>query len=334
MKKKNLGDWAVALVVVACGVILFLALTFALTGTFLGRPNRTVRANFHDATGINLSANVKYAGARAGEVVGIRMLTADERRASGDPGNLVQVTLALHKSVPDLPADIEVSIAADTLLSDKFVLLSGGSLTAPPLAQDATVQGVTPVTFDTLVRNFNRTVNALNGVLGGQGDVKGEIGGLVGQLRIALQGIDGLVGDLKPTVTDARSLVGDAGSLITEARSLVSNGNVLARDAGDLVTTNRDPITRAVRGLEQTATSFDRLAGRANSLLATNDARLNATLKDIRAVSENLKVTSTYAIILTKNLARRPQQLLWGGRPPALPTRQEIQQSAVPLPAN
>jgi ABC-type transporter Mla subunit MlaD len=42
------------------------------------------------------------------------------------------VLIAINPGVPPLPSDVVASIAADTLLSDKFVLLSGGSSQAPP----------------------------------------------------------------------------------------------------------------------------------------------------------------------------------------------------------
>jgi hypothetical protein len=39
MRNKNFNDWAVALIVIACSVLLFLALAFALSGKTLGAPH-------------------------------------------------------------------------------------------------------------------------------------------------------------------------------------------------------------------------------------------------------------------------------------------------------
>ena len=103
MKNRNFGDWAIALTVVACSVVLFLALALALSGTMLGKPGRALRVNFHDVMGITPGAQVKYGGAMAGKVAGIRMLTLQERAATGDPLNTVEVTLALNDNVPPLP---------------------------------------------------------------------------------------------------------------------------------------------------------------------------------------------------------------------------------------
>ncbi len=67
-------------------------------------------------TGVRVSSEVKYAGAPAGTVLSLRMLTKEERLASGDPANVVQLTLGLRPGVPELPSDVNASVAADTLL--------------------------------------------------------------------------------------------------------------------------------------------------------------------------------------------------------------------------
>jgi len=80
-----------------------------------------------DITGVQQSSIVKYAGAKAGYVHAIRMLTPEERTASAHPENTVEVTLAINNNVPALNEGLTASVASDTLLSDKFVLLSGGN---------------------------------------------------------------------------------------------------------------------------------------------------------------------------------------------------------------
>ena len=85
MRNKNFNDWAVALVVIACSIMLFLALAFALSGKVLGAPSRPLSVNFHDVTGVTLGSQVKFAGAIAGKVSRIRMLTPEERTDRGTP---------------------------------------------------------------------------------------------------------------------------------------------------------------------------------------------------------------------------------------------------------
>jgi ABC-type transporter Mla subunit MlaD len=121
------------------------------------------------------------------------MLSAQERSESGDPLNAVQVILALNSNVPPIASDAAATIAADTLLSDKFILLSGGSAMMPPLGADAVLQGISPTSFDKLTRILDTTLEALRGMLGG---TKG-----------------------KPQVSlITRSLLTDTQSLVTDAR--------------------------------------------------------------------------------------------------------------------
>ena len=128
MKNKNFNDWAVALAVIACSILLFLALAFALSGTIAGKAFARLARQFsrchrHEPW---LAGQIR----RSNRGKGVRhpdALPPKERTDSGDPLNAVQVILALNSGVPPLPSDTSASIAADTLLSDKFILLSGGS---------------------------------------------------------------------------------------------------------------------------------------------------------------------------------------------------------------
>jgi ABC-type transporter Mla subunit MlaD len=325
MRNKNFHDWAVALIVIACSLLLFLALAFALTGKTLGAPSRPLRVNFHDATGVNLGSQVKFAGAIAGKVSSIRMLTQEERTNSGDPLNAIQLLLAINSGVPPLPSDISVSIAADTLLSDKFVLLSGGSSTSAALPPDAVLQGISPTTFDKLTREMDAAIDSLRGMLGG---TKGEAGDIFAQIRLLLSEAQGLI-------TGAHPVVRDAQSLLTEARPVVQDAAALTSDARELIAENKAPLSQAIRQLDQSASALEKLATSGNNLVANNEKKLNAALADFKVTSENLKITSTYAKILIRSLSQRPSQLIWGtSKPPALPSEQQILRSSKPLPTN
>jgi len=302
MKTKNLSDWAVALTVILCSIVLLLALIFALSGKVFSSTSRSIHANFHDVTGVSLSATVKYAGATAGKVSAIRMLTPQERVASGDPLNAVEVTIALDKNVPALPSDITVSVAADTLLSDKFLLLTGGNPAGPLLADGATLQGITPVSFDQLARDVDGLIGGLHGLLAGtSGQSTGDV---FSQVHDLLMQTAALIAQAKPVLTDAGALTSDARQLITE---------------------NRAPITRTVNRLEKAAGSLDDLATKGSNLITSNEKKISWIISDFATTAQNLKVTSVYTKYLTRSLADRPQQLLWGsGKAPLLPSESEI----------
>lgn len=313
-----------ALSVIACSVVLFLALSFALSGRVFGKHEKTVTVNFHDVTGVRVSSEVKYAGASAGTVLGLRMLSKEERLASGDPANVVQLTLGLRSSVPELPSDVTASVAADTLLSDKFILLSGGSASAAPLANNQAIQGITPTTFDELARNLNVTVEGLNRILGGSGDGLDGAKSLLGQAGNILTEIQSLIADIRPAMADAKPIISDAKALIGETRGVVSDAKGLVGDANGLITDNREPLRKAIASLDATAERIQKLADQAGALLNRNDKNITATVSDLKVAAENLKITSVYSKMFLHSLTQRPQQLLWGGRPLNLPSQEEI----------
>jgi ABC-type transporter Mla subunit MlaD len=323
MKTAKFSDWAIALTVIICSVILFAALALALGGVALGPTGRTVRINFPDVTGIQASSKVKYGGALAGTVTSVRMLTPDERRASGNPVNAVEINVALEKSVPPLTADTIASISSDTLLSDKFVLLSPGLPNTPMLAGNASIQGIPPTTFDKTLRNLDTILVGLERTFGGKG----------ADFDAFLPRLGGLFDDLQSTLAETRALLPHAKALIDDGTEFVHDGRTLVADAtglvGDaksLVNDNKAGIKNTITKLEKTADSLDALTVRIDALVRNNAGNLDASLRDLRVISDNLKATSTYARILTKSLAERPQQLIWGpGRKPnSLPTDQQI----------
>ena len=138
--KKNLTDFVVAIIVIICSIVLVLALAFTLGGRRSGKNDRTVEIDFPDITGIHLHSEVRYAGAPAGSITAVRLLTFKERlqtETAVQQRNAVRVTVTLRPEVPPLPADVRTTIGSDTLLSDKFVALTAGTPAGPPLAAGA-----------------------------------------------------------------------------------------------------------------------------------------------------------------------------------------------------
>lgn len=318
MKNKNYSDWIVALLVVACSAVLFAALALAISGTMVGKPAHVLRVNFHDVTGISLGAKVKYAGAMAGKVSGIRMLTNEERVASGDPMNVVQLTLALDEGLPQLPADTKASLAADTLLSDKFILLNSGSVLDKFLAENAVIQGITPTTFDKLARDIDGALEGLRGLMGG-----------------ASEGTGDLFARVKVLLDDTQSVLNQAKPVLEDAKGLAADGRQLAGDAKQLLADNKAQITSAISKLDKAAGAAEQLATRGNNFVAANEKKLTGTFSDLKVTVENFKITSTYTKILIRNLNLKPSQLLWGtARPPTLPSELEILRSQKPIPVD
>ncbi len=328
MLKKKSGDRLVALSVIACSVALFIALALGLSGQTFVRGGHSLRVRFPDVTGIMVSSRVKFAGAPVGAVSQIRILSPAERQA--DAPNLVEVTLLIQKDVPPLPNDARISIAADTLLSDKFVLINGGSATAPAAGPDDVLQGVAPTTFDQLVRNADGAIDGLRQLAAGDQnsktrDIFQRLLAILDETEEVLAGTKPVVANAGNVMTETRAVLLDARSVLGEARSTVGDARAAASDARGILADNKPRIARAMEKIDTTATAIESLAKRGESFLRGNEGRLNRTLADFRIGAENLRVTSVYAKFLLRDLAQRPSRLIWGGQTkPPPPTEAQI----------
>jgi ABC-type transporter Mla subunit MlaD len=132
--KKNASDYFVALSVIACSLALLAALTYALGGWKPASNGRSLEVDFADVTGVKLHSEVRYAGAPAGTVSAIRLLSEKERLAlpAEKRRNAVRVSVQLADDLAPLPGDVAVSISSDTLLSDKFIAPA-----VPPMRRDS-----------------------------------------------------------------------------------------------------------------------------------------------------------------------------------------------------
>ncbi len=314
---KRASDWWIAISVIVCSIALFAALALGLSGRVFIAGGHTVRVRFQDVTGVKVSSQVKYAGAPAGTVSGVRMLTATERAA--DPGHLVEVALNILPDVPALTKSVQVSIAADTLLSDKFILLEdeGTGPGAAPLGADEILEGVTPTTFDKLARNVDEAIEGIRKTVGT--DASDETKDLFTRINQIVDETQVLLRELQPVVKDAGTVVTDAKVAVAEARGLM----------GD----NKAGLERAISRLDSAAASVESLAKKGEALVRDNEKNISASFSGLRVTSDNLKVASTYSKFLLRDLAQRPSRLIWGGgKAPELPDEQQILRARQPIP--
>ena len=315
-----------------------MALSFALTGNPFEKPTRTLRVRMPDITGVQKSSLVKYAGAPAGSILRVRILTSEERLESPNPADAVELTLAIRDTAPAFTQGTSASVSADTLLADKFIQLSAGPADAPELTNDELIPGTPPTTVDTLVRTLNQTLQMVEGLVNSSGNeapgVLDSIEGLLGEAQATLARVDDLIARADGTLTSADGLIKHADGSLAGADSLLTNADSLVQSADELVTGDDESLRTLIADLSTTAKQLEGLSARAERLIDDNAGNLDAVLADARVASENLKVTATYAKALALALTKRPQQLLWGpGRSPIeVPSEGQILRSKNTIP--
>jgi ABC-type transporter Mla subunit MlaD len=322
MKSKNASHYAIGLTVILCSLILLAALTYALSGFGHRGGGRTLAFEFHDATGIKLHSAVKFAGKTAGSVSDIRYLTPEERLNAKDQMNAVRITVQLSKEVPPLPSDISVKLDSETLLGEKFISIKPGRPDSPRLPDGAVIQATESISVDAVTRSARTAVDNVNNILE---MLKKDYPELIPRLAELLERGKSLLAQGSNFARNADSTIVNANEIVTKFKgdydALVSKAHTLF-DQAQTIATNADVTVQKVTVL------LDRVDG----VVTTNEGDVHKLLEELRVVSQNLKVLSTYAKGMSATLAEKPSRLIWGGRTGTLPTEQEILQSKEPVP--
>lgn len=328
MKTRNIQDRTVALVVVICSLLLLGALAWALSGAGAIAPSRTAKIYAPDFTGINPGSIVRYGGARAGLVHRVRILSPEERLALPDPNCVVEITLALHASLPPLPSDIHATVAAETLLADKFVSLLGGSPDAPPLANGAVIPATSPVTIDALVARLDGLLAAFAPsaqAANSSGSIFSDLPGLMQKLHATLDEVDQLIGQTRTVVGRGDQLVGQGSVLIGNAETLVGESRHLVGNGSTLIAETRADLRPLLQDLRQAGRSLDEAARRADRTLAQLDPEVKRSLASLQRALRDFQLAAAHGRIFTETIAQQPHRLIWGRRnPPPLPSPEEL----------
>ena len=317
--KKNFTDFLISLLVIVCSLVLVGALAYALSGWGSGKAGRTIEIDFADVTGVHLHSEVRYAGAPAGAISAVRLLTFKERNAAetdGQKRNAVRVTATLRPDVPVLPADIRVSIASDTLLSDKFLALSAGSPDGEKLAAGTVLQGEGSAGLDSLLASIGPMLRTADEALQ-------EIGPLLKKTSGAIDIFQKGIGDALPEVTTVlKSLKGTSDSADAALKRL----DKMIADADGPIKDDLTEVKKLLVQIEQTM-------GSADQLISRTDRSIGARMQELSVVLENFKVVSTHAKALVQQLAEKPNRLIFSGKAKTLTPENEILKSNKPLPA-
>ena len=317
--KKNFTDFLISLLVIVCSLVLVGALAYALSGWGSSKTGRTIEIDFADVTGVHLHSEVRYAGAPAGAISSVRLLTFKERNAAetdAQKRNAVRVTATLRPDVPVLPADIRVSIASDTLLSDKFIALSAGSPDGEKLAAGSVLQGEGSAGLDSLLASIGPILRTADEALI-------EIGPLLKKTSGAIDTFKDGIGDALPKVS----------KLIDGLKVTSDSADGAIKRLDKLIADADGPIKADLLEVKKLLVQIEQTMGSADQLITRTDRNLGARMQELTVVMENFKVISTHAKALTQALAERPSRLIFSGKAKTLTSEEEILKSKKPLPA-
>ena len=311
--KKNLSDYIVAFGVLACSLVLLAALTIALAGWQPHKQGRTIEIDYPDVTGIREHSQVRYAGAPAGTVVNIRLLSDEERNATN--WSAVRVTVQFFNGVPALPNDVRASLSSDTMLGEKFIALSAGSPTAEKLADGTVLLGASGGSIDSLIESVTPLVQSLTPMLESVEKTLKNLDVVVGKAGSA---VDSFKEGIDKTLAQVSKLADGATQAVARVDKLVEGVD--------------DPLKQDLKKLQEALVQIQQTLGTADKMLTRTDRNLDGRMQELSVVLQNLKVATTNAKSLTKTLAEKPNRFIFSGKPPPLPTEEEVLRSNKPVP--
>lgn len=331
-RSSYLSDYLIAFAVIVCTLALLAGLAVVLTGFRWQKAGRTIEVDFPDVAGIHRHSQVRYAGAPAGAVIGLRHLTREERLASANPRNAVRVTLSLRDDVPPIPQDVTAALGSDTLLSEKFIALDAGTAGAPPLADGAIIQGQPTPTFDDLIRSGGLLVSALQEMLP---EVKTQLSNLLPKIAAISDAGKKLAEDGHGLLAKADTLIENLNALTRSGTDFVGDAKKLVTKTSDIIETNEAALEKSIQELPGVLDRLDALLARSQSLLSSNEKDLSATIRDLRLVMQDMRVAAVHTKTLMRTLAGgRPTRLIWTTNVDRAPTDEEILKSSrQPAPA-
>lgn len=285
---------------VIVGIFVLIGIVILVVGVFTlaGQQKRfisslTVKALFDDVSGLRVGNNVWFAGVRVGTVRGIQIV--DQA--------VVEVTMNIEDRVQEYIRKNSLAvISSESFIGNRNIVLSGGTLEAPPVEDGDILEGVEPLNTDALLETLQE--NNQN-VLAITKDVKqltarlvqgeGTIGALLTDTAMA-DNIRAVVANLQNTSANA----------VQASRSLSRFTNKLNNKEGlanqlltDTVVFNR--VEASVRQLQQAAASASAMMNnlqQASRQLTNNDNAAGLLLNDpdfanrLRGTLQNLE-TST-----------------------------------------
>ena len=129
----------------ALGLVAIVAvILFARRPVFLD-SQRQYTTTFRDVAGLNVGDEVRYGGLRVGSVTGLEIDTAAPSR--------IAVSFRVRRNTP-MRSDTRASITQLGLLGQPYLALDGGSSTAPPLAEGASVESDENLTVQVAMRRL------------------------------------------------------------------------------------------------------------------------------------------------------------------------------------
>lgn len=226
---------------------------------------------FRTVSGLEPKSKVRLAGVVAGSVDRIFLR---EGRA--------HAILRLNDGIV-VREDSVISVASIGILSERYIEITAGTLTARPLAPGAVVAGRELVDLDQLIVQLSETMGTINTLAA---SLRETFGGQDSTVALLMQNTNALVDRLNVLLDENRRHVGE----------LLEQSAGLARDTRALLAENRDELHGTIANLRDFSASLkaraDELAAQVTRTAEDLRGAVRGSREDLQAVLASLRAAS------------------------------------------
>ena len=310
-RELKVGSFVLASALIFLGTILYVA-NVQLRGVRI--PYKTY---FKYAGGVDPGSAVRFGGMKAGTITAVHPWREDPTK--------IEVLLELRGGVP-VNADSAATLTSLSPLGDKYLEISTGTKMARRLPPGGTIPSVEPVSWDDVAKQVSAIIPTVQSTVQ---DIQKDIDQLTGDARVVLANFQSMTGpqnqrNISLLLANARELLDKESPRIdsvlqnlerasSQASNALSEVQTAARTANDTFTNAnrtideiRDPVKTDLAELQRTMTDARHLIADLNMVVSANNRyKIDATLENFRAASENLRE-------LTASVKQRPWALIRG----------------------
>jgi phospholipid/cholesterol/gamma-HCH transport system substrate-binding protein len=220
----------------------------------------TIYADFMNIETLDVDAPVRLAGIKVGRVQDIRL--------SGDK---VRVALKIRKDI-GIRSDAVVTITTGIILNETYVQISIGSPAALYLEDGAVIQGVNPVSTDSLIATVQNVANRIDSLTGSLSEVlgggeKADLKEIIASTRKITDNIERITRENADTVRDTIAAYKKVATDLSEnVEKLSKNVNDLVAKLSDVVGENRANVKQTTDALSKLGPQLDETVGKLNRI--------------------------------------------------------------------
>jgi phospholipid/cholesterol/gamma-HCH transport system substrate-binding protein len=274
------------------GLFLILSLVFVLLALyFIGNKrnlfssNFTLKAQFHNVSGLQPGNNVRLMGIDVGTVKSVNILN----------DTTVEVIMILERNVKEfIKEDASASVGTEGLMGSKLVNISVGSPNTKVVQEGATIQTVKPVSTDDILRTVDYTsqytailsaelVKTISQINTG----KGTLGTLLKNPQMATD-LQETIAGLSKTSQQSALLIQDFRNVVSDLKNGKGPVSAVLQDTGmaNNIKLTLNNLQRASNTLSKSLDNFQQLSQRIN-----DDNGTLAMIAGDTALANNLKNT-------------------------------------------